>query len=247
VLDVLRFIVEPFMCRHALFERSLGDGSALRHCTCPAMGQRCPVCSEADDGLCVVYGHDWIEPLLRLAAQLQRRRRDPLPLSGLLARWLASTSPCQLERWMREAVFAHAIIEGVFSLEFHRVQHGRANTAEPEAGGRSGTFTLSRLVVRLDVAQRERAPSLPMLQIIWLRRSTLDPSCESAMLAATAASSLRTGAPSGSEVIASLTDSDDAASDASGVSQDLETRFESLGVLDEGGSDLGYSGDDDSE
>jgi hypothetical protein len=145
-------------------------------------------------------------------------------------------------------VFAHAIIEGVLSLDFHRVQHGRANTAEPEAGGRSGTVTLSRLVVRLDVAQRERAPSLPMLQVIWLRRSTFDPSCESATLAATAVSSLGMGASRGPEATASLTDADsDDVSDTSGSNQELEARFESVDVLEEAGPDFSYSGDDDSE
>jgi superfamily II DNA helicase RecQ len=150
-LELLSFLLESHTCRHLLFERALGDGSADQYCSCVAAAipveRRCITCQcSAPDGL-RVGRCEWIPALMRCAALLRRielrkgSARPPL-LSQLMRTWRREMNR-HWQTWQCDRLLGLAIAAGVFTIVPVLVQRSVAAISEVGSGSSASQWALS--------------------------------------------------------------------------------------------------------
>ena len=187
-LAILRSYLDPDTCRHQLFEGALGDGTAFESCTCAAANvpasQCCSICSGSATDSEWVAAEDWITDLLRVqtALELQEAPRSPGLLSVLRA-WRYDRKD-SMPPWKCDALLAHALMAGVYSLHLVACERVHRDLELEESQGRGRMRW--ELAAMIAPSGTVLALTSSDLVLICLHRPSLDPSVKSARLASAA-------------------------------------------------------------
>ena len=205
MLALLRTCLDPDACRHQLFEVALGDGTAIERCTCAdvPVSRRCSMCSASAADSEWVAADDWVPDLVRIQAAVESRESARSPgLLRTLRAWRHDRKG-SMPRWKCDALLAHAMLAGAYSLDLVECEKVHRDVKLEESQGRQ-MRTRWELAATMSPSGVTLALTSLDLALVHLHRPSLDPAVKSFQLASAACveANRRQVAAEGSEAIA---------------------------------------------